>query len=304
MCMRATPPVRIYAGSGDLVSTAPLTIPKQLWVQAGNHVYFPYYNIQHNNLTDTSIVRAGNGLYFSGDGYVCVAGPGRLEVETGRDFWMPSNAKGITSNRVYIYDTDGVPSNQLLPPPAPWKGDQKAADIAISTGFNQAPDYSKFEQLYLDPTLAAAMEDYLKADAGDGRELPIYLFDRLYQRANKGTDGLFVSADLAKGFVNYMRGLQGLSRSRPDVEQRDYLNAAWDYWLALPSVTGHAVRCVLPAHVEGAGREAEHSSAVLSARASRGSGELRAPPAGARGTRDAGRTARVSRYGVELTGRR
>ncbi len=212
----------------------------------------------------------------------------------------PSNAKGITSNRVYIYDTDGVPNNQTLPPPAPWKGDQQSADIAISTGFNQAPDYSKFEQLYLDPTLAAAMEDYLKADAGDGRELPVYLFDRPLSARRTGHDGLFVSPDLAKGFVNYVRGLQGLKSLETDVEQRDYLAQAWDYWLALPTAQATPFDAFIPRMTKGEGGEAERSSAVLSARASRGSGELRASSAGARNARDSGTTARLSRHGVEL----
>lgn len=229
-----TNPVRIYAGEGDIVTTAGLNMPKQTWLQAGNHIYFPFYTIQHNGLNDMSLVRAGNGLYFSGDGYISVYGPGRLEIETGRDFWIPSNAKGITSNRIAIYDSAGVPNNAPLPPSFLWKPEENAADITISTGYNQTPEYQAFEDLYLNPELAAEMEDYLLADAGDGRNLSIYLFDRIYQRADQGTDGILVTEDLAKGFVNYVRGLQQLPALETAAEQREYFNAAWDYWLDLP----------------------------------------------------------------------
>lgn len=236
-----TAPARIYAAEGDVVTTGKINLPKQLWVQAGRHVYFPSYTIQHNSEQDLSLIRAGDGLYFSGSGYVNVFGPGRLEVETGKDFWMPSNALGITSNRIAFTDTN---PNDLVPGQA-WHPDQAAADIAISTGFNQQPNYEAFEDAYLNPDLVAEIEDYLLADAGDGRELPIYLFDRIYARGN-GSDSLFASPELAAGFVNYIRGMQGLPPLETSASQTAYLNQAWDYWLALPSTQQTAYDGLVP----------------------------------------------------------
>ncbi|WAC49187.1 filamentous hemagglutinin family protein [Asticcacaulis sp. SL142] len=225
-----TNPVRIYAAEGDVVTTGQINVPKSMWVQAGRHIYFPYYTVQHNNLNDMSLVRAGDGLYFSGDGYLSVYGPGRLEIETGRDFWIPSNGKGITSNGVAFGDSniyDNV-AGEL------WHPGEKTADIAIATGYNQTPDYAGFEDDYLNLELIAQIEGYLKTDAGDGRELPVYLFDRIYARGN-GSKAVLVSPELAKGFVNYMRSLSNLPPLETAVEQTEYLNTAWEAWLALPA---------------------------------------------------------------------
>ncbi|MGH8444104.1 MAG: hypothetical protein ACREVL_02500, partial [Solimonas sp.] len=228
-------PVRIYAADGDVVTTAQLNFPKEMWVQAGRHVYFPAYTIQHNSVNDLSLVRAGGGLYFSTDGYISTYGPGRLEIETGGDLWIPDNARGITSNPIGIYPVRVNP-NQSLPAPTVWKPDEDSADIAISVGYNQTPNYGGFEDGYLNPETAADMADYLLQDSGDGRKLSIYLFDRVYQRADQGTDGrLVTSPALAQGFVNYVRSLQGLPALQTTAEQNAYLGQAWNFWLTLPS---------------------------------------------------------------------
>ncbi|MFC4313824.1 filamentous hemagglutinin family protein [Steroidobacter flavus] len=236
-----TMPARIYAAEGDVVTTRQINVPKQMWVQAGRHVYFPYYTIQHNSEQDLSLIRAGDGLYFSGTGYVNVFGPGRLEIETGKDFWMPSNAKGVTSNRIVFSD----PNPYDLTPGQPWHPDQAAADIAISAGYNQQPNYEAFENAYLNPELVADMAEYLLDDAGDGRELPIYLFDRIYARGN-GSDSMFASPELAAGFVNYIRGMQGLPPLATAADQTAYLDQAWSFWLALPSTQQTAYDGLVP----------------------------------------------------------
>ncbi|MFZ0269946.1 filamentous haemagglutinin family protein [Caulobacter sp.] len=227
-----TNPAKIYAAVGDVVTTAPINLPKALLVQAGDNVYFPDIKLQHNNASDYSLVRAGNGLYFSSNGQIAIAGPGRLEVETGHDFYIPSNAKGITSGRVLIY-ADGQPSNVPPPPPTPLDPNATAADIAISTGFNQTPSYQAFEDAYLNPGKAGAMADFLLDDAGDGRKLSTYLFDRDY---NRGADPKSqpMTPELRAGFVNYVRGLQGLKPLDSQVEQTAYVAAAWSFWADLP----------------------------------------------------------------------
>lgn len=238
-----TTPVRIYAAGGDFVTgpEAILTIPKQLWVQAEGNVYFPSYVIQHNNPNDVSIVRAGAGIYFDrnytyGDpnvgmssvGHITVSGPGRLEVEAGTDIWIPSNSQGITSKRIGIYTYPGAP-NQLPSGLQDWKPDEKAADIAIATGYNQTPSYASFEAAYLDPANADAMQDYL-IDKDSGKSL--YLFDRDYPRA-QGATGEFATPEPREGLVNYVRRLQGLAPLAKKADQQAYLDTAWNYWQTL-----------------------------------------------------------------------
>lgn len=223
-----TDPVRIYAG-GDIVTSAGLNLPKHAWVQARGDVYFPNFTFQHNNAQDLSIVRAGAGLYFNGSNYITVNGPGRLEVETGGDLWIPSNANGITSNWLMLPDAnpyDTIPVEVLNP-------GQKAADIAISVGINQRPDIAAFETSYLSP--GGSTISYLLKDAGGGKQLSYYLFDRLYTRGDVPPDSVFFSEDLRAGFVNHIRGLQGLPELETPALQADYLSTAVEYWMGLPN---------------------------------------------------------------------
>jgi filamentous hemagglutinin family protein len=239
-----TTPSRIYAAKGDVITStqAELIIPKQLWLQAGGNIYFPSYTLQHNNPTDFSIVRAGEGIYFdvnvgSGDpgnvgytpvfGHITLSGPGRLEIEAGTDIWMPSNARGITSQRIQIYANPGS-SYQSPSGLGDWHPDQDAADIAISTGFNQNPSYGAFEDAYLSPEKIADMADYLKDDSGKS----LYLFDREYKRAD-GATGEFAVPEPRQGLVNYVRQLQGLDPLKTKAEQEAYLDTAWTVWKSL-----------------------------------------------------------------------
>ncbi len=240
-------PVRIYAGSGDVITStqAGIFLPKAMWVQAGGNVYFPSYTIQHNNPNDLSLVRSGKGLYFdtnysindsgsqstSNRGHITIAGPGRLEIEAGTEFYMPSNALGITSSRIAVY-SDSMPSNQAPSAPSAWKPDEAAADIAISTGFNQTPSYQAFEDAYLNPEMTGQIADYLLDDGALGKKLPTYLFDRDYPRA-AGAEGEFATPEAREGLVNYVRRLQGLDPLKTKADQYAYLDTAWSYWSAL-----------------------------------------------------------------------
>lgn len=223
-----TQPVRIYAGD-DIISSAAVNLPKAGWFQAGGDVYFPNLTFQHNNLQDFSLVRAGAGLYFNASSYITVNGPGRLEIETGGDLWIPSNANGITSNWLTLPDPnpyDTRPAEVLNP-------GQKAADIGVSVGFNQRPDVEAFEASYLDPN--GSTISYLLKDAGDGKQLSYYLFDRLYTRGDIAPDSVFFSTDLRAGFVNYIRERQGLLPLETPALQAEYLETAWDFWRELPA---------------------------------------------------------------------
>jgi filamentous hemagglutinin family protein len=250
-------PVRIYAAKGDIVTAGRtvMNLPKQAWFQAGGNIYFPSYDIQHNNPNDLSLVRAGKGIYFDisgqfGDsndgivdsyGHLTVSGPGRLEVEAGTDIYLPSNSYGISSKRITI-----EPGAQF------WKPEEKAADIAISAGFNQKPSYDAFEDAYLNPEKAGEMADYLKDDTGKS----LYLFDREYDRA-KGATGEFAVPEPREGLVNYVRRLQGLTPLETRAEEVAYLDTAWTYWKALPSdYKTPYFRSVLFLELRTTGREA------------------------------------------------
>lgn len=262
-----TQPVRIYAAGGDIITSnqAMLVLPKHAWLQAEGNIYFPSYYIQHNNPNDLSIVRAGEGIYFDtsytsrGDapayteyGHITLSGPGRLEVEAGTDIWLPSNALGITSQRIKIFTFPGS-GNRWPTGPQDWHLDEKAADIAISTGFNKTPSYQAFEDAYLNPGKAAGMADYLLED---DTGLSLYLFDRDYQRA-EGATGEFAVPEPREGLVNYVRRLQGLDPLKTKTEQRAYLDTAWSYWEGLPSdFKTPYYRSVLFLELRTTGREA------------------------------------------------
>jgi|GEM_PF-6823114 len=238
-----TEPVRLYAATGDIVTagSTDLYLPKMSWFQAGGNIYFPSYSIQHNNPGDLSIVRAGKGIYFDipqelidtnagmyrSFGHLSVAGPGRLEIEAGTDIYLPSNGLGITSRRIQIF-RDAGSSNRTPGDPQDWKPDEQAADIAISTGYNQTPSYLAFEDAYLNPEKTAEMEDYLLDETGKS----LYLFDRKYKRAD-GATGEFAIPEPREGLVNYVRRLQGLDPLKTKAEEIAYLNTAWSYWQQL-----------------------------------------------------------------------
>ncbi len=61
-----TTPARIYAAEGDVVTTGAISLPKQT-VGAGGSIMFTSRTtpIQHNSEQDLSLIRAGDGLYFS-----------------------------------------------------------------------------------------------------------------------------------------------------------------------------------------------------------------------------------------------
>ncbi|WP_338447306.1 filamentous hemagglutinin family protein [Pelagerythrobacter marensis] len=223
-------PARVYAGEGKVVLTEQLTLPKAVRVRSAGEIYFPRISVQHNNPGDLTLLKAGGGIYFGGSSFVTVAGQGRLEFEAGGDFWIPDNAQGIVSQPIMVWPN---PSSSYGEQVEAYPGRQ-AADIAITVGLEREPDYAGFADWLFNPE-GADTPDYALIDAGDGRELPMYLFDRLNPRADRGTDPALFDADLRAGFVNYIRSLQGLEALESEAEQGLYLGEAWDYWVALPA---------------------------------------------------------------------
>ncbi|WP_411818607.1 filamentous haemagglutinin family protein [Hyphococcus sp. DH-69] len=228
-------PSKIYAGNGDLNAMAGVSLPEALWVKAGENIYFPTFDIQHNHSSDLSLIKAGEGIYFSdytpaeSDGdyfaaksHVTIAGPGRLEIESGGDLWIPDNSQGIVSRRSTLEDGVTV-----------WAGHTETADIGISVGYNQLPNYMAFEDAYFNPETVNDMAEFLLAEVTDGEKLPIYLFDRFYARGSGAVTEL-VSEEMAGGFVNFIRTLQGLTELNSEADIQSYLSDAWDYWLTLP----------------------------------------------------------------------
>ena len=267
-------PIRIYAGEGDIFmnrrgrgATGALSFPKQAWFFAGGDIYFPNFVTQHNQPTDLSIYRAGGNIFFSASSTIQTNGPGRLEVEAGRDIWIPSQARGIQTGWIRMYqnqyDTTGIL----------WKTDEDAADIGISVGYNQLPSYEAFEDAYLNPDKTGDQEDYLLTDMG-GRKLSLYLIDQVYDRAG-GPDQEFPT-ETREGLVNYVRRQQGLEPLKTREEQLAYIDQAWTAWQAMSTDRKTAFyREVLFTELRTAGREANDPNSERYQSANRGYDAIR-----------------------------
>ncbi len=235
-------PSRIYTGTGDINLLGGLGSAEQIWIKSGGNLYYPDLTIRHNNLTDVSQVSAAGGIYFgsytpapntnyTGFGsHIAIFGDGNLEIEAGSDLYIPDNEGGIIAEILYTSaSTNNYGGKRLVP----YSEDGGSADVSISVGYNQQPDYEAFFAAYLDPETAADMADYLKSEVG-GEDLSTYLFDTYYARGN-GAVNEVITEDMAGGFVNYIRTLQGLDALTDEAEQQAYLDTAWDYWVSLPS---------------------------------------------------------------------
>lgn len=119
-------PVRVYALEGDVagrVNVLNLTSPKPVWVRAGRDVRDLGIEAQHLNPADVSRIEAGRDVAFSESSsrnsrsYVWVGGPGRLEVNAGRNVDLGTSA-GIVSR--------GGLDNTALP--------KAGADIQVTAG--------------------------------------------------------------------------------------------------------------------------------------------------------------------------
>ncbi|MCI4644724.1 MAG: filamentous hemagglutinin family protein [Hyphomonadaceae bacterium] len=253
-------PARFYAGRGDVIFSDIVTLPKELEVRAGRHIYFPQLRIQHNNPDDLSLFKSGGGVYFDPDSFVDLQGDGRLEFEVGTDFWMPayrfSNLGGTSPVRATQYATWNerfgivtrrpVIGGYSITPAEEWQPNSDVADISIMVGLEQEPNYEGFADWLFNPE-AVDTPDYALVDAGNGQRLSMYLFDRLNPRADRGVDPVLIeSAELAQGFVNYVREQQGLNPLATEAAQQAYLDEAWGYWLTIPEGQATPYDSLLP----------------------------------------------------------
>jgi filamentous hemagglutinin family protein len=254
--------VVLYADTGDIVG-ADLNLPKPARLTAGGNIYFANLQVQHNGLDDLTLLRAGDSIYFSTESKVLANGPGRLELEAGRDIYLPSNPRGIQSRRILL----GIPSfNPDVPSPdqQAWRPDEPAADITISAGINQTPAYAAFESKYLDPAAAATQPDYVVGSLPGGRTASLYLIDRDYPR----TGGV---AEKREGLVNYVRRLAKLAPLADREAQVAFLDEAWALWQALPLLSKQPfLRDVLFLEERTAGREANDPASPRAGNANRG----------------------------------
>lgn len=249
-------PIRIYAGEGDIFMnrngrgvTGSVSFPKPARFFAGGDIYFPNFVTQHNNSNDLSVYRAGGSIFFSASSTIKTFGPGRLEIEAGRDLWIPSQAQGVQTGDILVYahqyDTVGRPLNP----------EADGADIGISVGYNQRPSYAAFEDAYFNPDKVGEQEDYLLADLGDGRKQSIYLIDQIYDRAG-GPDQEFPT-ETREGLVNYVRRQLGLEPLTRKEDQLAWIDQAWTAWQTFDvDQKSSFFREVLFTELRTAGREA------------------------------------------------
>lgn len=153
-------PVLIYAADGDVDLNydrsrgysniaGGIISAKPVWMRASRDIRDIMVLAQNNNATDLSLFSAGRDIRFSsspdgrGTSQITVAGPGRLEVEAGRDIELGNSVIGIT--------TIGNLRNPALA--------SSGASIAITAGA-QDTRYVEFADAYIAP--GKANEDTIK----------------------------------------------------------------------------------------------------------------------------------------------
>jgi filamentous hemagglutinin family protein len=152
---RQSEPLRLQAG-GDLdfrsasSAAVPVSAPMAMQIHAGGDVLDPHVIAQHRSRDDvTQIVAGGNLVQGPGTGShgVVVAGPGRLEVEAGRQIDLGSS-RGI--------ETVGNLYNRALP--------AQGADVVLAAGQRATLEVDRFVARYLEPQ-AAGSTDAARAQA-------------------------------------------------------------------------------------------------------------------------------------------
>ena len=83
-------PVLIIANNGEINGSGKVTTPKVTKVVAGGNIKDVQFNIQNNQVSDISLIKAGNDV---GVDTVVVSGPGELLMQAGRDIDLTQSKK-------------------------------------------------------------------------------------------------------------------------------------------------------------------------------------------------------------------
>jgi filamentous hemagglutinin family protein len=150
-------PVRIAAGGSITAGErGALNLSKPALVSAGLDITGLALLGQHHRADDLTRVSAGRNVLYSDVGGLTLAGPGRLEVQAGRQIDLGASA-GVLSI--------GNASNPTLPP--------QGASIRLAAGLAGTPDLANLEAAYLSDSSGsgaaarrAALVDFVNAALG------------------------------------------------------------------------------------------------------------------------------------------
>lgn len=169
-------PVRIIAATGS-VSGGALSFAKRAEIYAGTDVRDIQFDGQNLRPGDVTSIVAGRDVVFgtprdvltgqqeSNRGRIQLSGPGRLEIEAGRNIDL-GNAIGVL--------TRGNIANPALPP--------TGADVTVSAGISTAPAYGAFVSKYFDDAGLTRVAQFVRTQAGDASlsdQAAIAAFDAL-----------------------------------------------------------------------------------------------------------------------------
>ena len=129
-------PIRIIAETGSILgNNAQLVFPKQARFQAGQDIQDLRLESQNVRATDVTRLQAGRDIVYTTDSNssrIILAGPGRLEMQAGRN---------VELGAAYGVETIGNAANPALA--------ARGADVAVMAGVGAAPDYASVLNKYL-----------------------------------------------------------------------------------------------------------------------------------------------------------
>lgn len=142
-------PALIIAQNGDIagVNNAIVTTPKQTKVVAGKDVKKVTFNLQNNNASDISLVKAGEDIE---DINIGIAGPGELLIQASRNIDLADNANIIlaTGNKGTLEPNLKAPAANIALP-------NQGASITLQAGFGTdatLPNVLGYVDQYILPT--------------------------------------------------------------------------------------------------------------------------------------------------------
>lgn len=218
-------PSRIYAAGGS-VQGLDVVANEQLWVRAGTDIRGIRLDARNLHATDTTWLDAGNDIlamqavrprsYSAEAGVISVQGPGLMLLSAGRDVYASSLSVQTVGNQRYDGNNRPQVGTQIKGLP------EQGAAVTVMAGLNGDVDYNGFAWAYLDPANLVGMPGYLKAPAGDGTMLPVYLTDGMESRH----DGSLKV--VRRGLVSYIEQTTGETLSPLQ---------AWERFQQLPALS-------------------------------------------------------------------